>query len=308
MKCAGIDEAGYGPTLGPLCVVAVQVAGAIPAELPAAFAATGVRDSKRVHRPGDLAPLEAVCLPALAWLNGSHPATAAALFARFGEPLPDLVLTPWLAGAPCLALPVAATTLPSWDLASLTPVAAAGRIIHPPAYNQALAGGLNKAELELSLVRGLLAGLARDQASATVVDRLGGRRYYRELVQAAWPDDLVLIEEEAEAASRYLCQRGAHEHRVSFLVDGESQSPLTALASCLAKYTRELHMLLLNRWFCARHPGLRPTAGYPEDAKRWLRELGAEERAAFAAQLIRVERTAAGRAPPVSDSPPPAGG
>jgi ribonuclease HII len=290
MHCAGIDEAGYGPTLGPLCVVAVQVACAVPHDLPAILAATGVRDSKRVHRPGDLAPLEEVCLPALAWLSGKAPRSAAELFALLGEDHAQRQQAPWMAGAEDLVLPRSARALAAWRVAGIAPLGLSGRIVHPLGYNQALGSGLNKAELELALVRALLAGLRRDEQSATVVDRLGGRRYYRELVQAAWPDDLVLVEEEGPAASSYRCHHGAAEHRVAFLVDGESASPLTALASCLAKYARELHMLLFNRWFCDRQPGLRPTAGYPEDAKRWLKDLGAKDRSDFSRLMIRVER------------------
>jgi ribonuclease HII len=290
MHCAGIDEAGYGPTLGPLCVVAVQVACDEPHRLHDLLAATGVRDSKRVHRPGDLSPLEAVCLPAISWLTGKQPDTAADLLALLGEDRLQREQSPWMAGAEDLVLPQAAQGLAPWTLDGIAPLGLGARIVHPPAYNQALDRGINKAELELDLVGGLLAGLRRDASSAIVVDRLGGRRYYRELVQSAWPDDLVLVEEEGPAASRYLCQRRDDEHRVAFLVDGESASPLTALASCLAKYARELHMVLFNRWFCRRHPGLRPTAGYPEDAKRWLRELGEQDRLDFSSQLVRVER------------------
>jgi ribonuclease HII len=290
MHCAGIDEAGYGPTLGPLCVVAVQVAGADPACLHAVFADTGVRDSKRVHRPGDLTPLEEVCLPALAWLTGTPPGTAAELFALLGEDRRQRQQAPWMAAAEDLVLPLAARAPVAWTVAGISPLGLGGRIVHPLAYNLALGSGINKAELELSLVRELLAGLRRDELSSTVVDRLGGRRYYRELVQAAWPEDLVMVEDEGPAASSYLCRCGAGEHRVAFLVDGESASPLTALASCLAKYARELHMLLFNRWFCDRHPGLRPTAGYPEDAKRWLGDLGQRDRGDFSRLMIRVER------------------
>ena len=49
-------------------------------------------------------------------------------------------------------------------------------------------------------------------------------------------------------------------------------------------------MLLLNRWFVQRQPGLRPTAGYPDDAKRWLAEIASADRLAFAELLVRTER------------------
>ena len=43
-----------------------------------------------------------------------------------------------------------------------------------------------------------------------------------------------------------------------------------AAASILAKYTRELFMKNLNDYWCGRIDGLKPTAGYPEDAKRFM--------------------------------------
>ena len=60
---------------------------------------------------------------------------------------------------------------------------------------------------------------------------------------------------------------------VTFASRGEDRAFPTALASCMAKYTRELMIHLLNRWFCARVPGLKPTAGYYVDGKRFLRDL-----------------------------------
>ena len=50
-------------------------------------------------------------------------------------------------------------------------------------------------------------------------------------------------------------------------MQGESFLP-TALASMTAKYLRELSMRAFNEFWCARVPGLRPTAGYPTDAPR----------------------------------------
>ena len=40
-----------------------------------------------------------------------------------------------------------------------------------------------------------------------------------------------------------------------------------------AKYLRELHMVLLNRWWAEHLPELKPTAGYPQDARRFISEV-----------------------------------
>ena len=46
-----------------------------------------------------------------------------------------------------------------------------------------------------------------------------------------------------------------------------------ALASITAKYVRELFLRRLNHYFQQRIPGLKATAGYPQDAARFLREI-----------------------------------
>ncbi len=43
-----------------------------------------------------------------------------------------------------------------------------------------------------------------------------------------------------------------------------------ALSSMVSKYVRELMMRRLNRYFAGRMPALKPTAGYPVDAARFL--------------------------------------
>ena len=69
-----------------------------------------------------------------------------------------------------------------------------------------------------------------------------------------------------------------------FLEKGERMLP-TALASMTAKYLRELAMRPFNAFWRRHIPGLKPTAGYPADARRFLddirlmqRRLGIEDR------------------------------
>jgi hypothetical protein len=46
-------------------------------------------------------------------------------------------------------------------------------------------------------------------------------------------------------------------------------------------------MARFNRWFCARKPGLAPTAGYPEDARRWLADAASVLPDAVRSALVR---------------------
>lgn len=282
----GIDEAGYGPTLGPLAVVAACAEVGDPADFAAELGALGVADSKQVHKPGDLASLERVALPAAAWLSGFQPDSADDLFALLGESAADRAAAPWMAGAEALRLPVAASPLPTWSIASGSAIGMHGRLLHPRHLNAARRQGVNRAAAELDVVRTLLAHAHPDPAVPAVVgcDRLGGRKRYGDLLQRAWPGRSVDIVEETSPACRYRCDATT----AAFLVGGESAEPLIAAASCIAKYARELHMLLLNRHWSGRFAWLGPTAGYPEDAKRWLHQLGAGTVAAWQDDLVRA--------------------
>ena len=48
-----------------------------------------------------------------------------------------------------------------------------------------------------------------------------------------------------------------------------------ALASMLAKYLRELAMEQFNRFWQQRAPQVKPTKGYPQDARRFRQEVSA---------------------------------
>jgi ribonuclease HII len=286
MHLAGIDEAGYGPTLGPLTVVAVAVDAADGEALAVAAAALGIADSKEVHCPGDLAPLERVALGGLAWLAGRQPETAAEVFALLGEPASARDQR-WMDGAGQLGLPISSDAIEPWNPDGLRPLGVAGAIIQPTAYNRALADGCNKADLELRHVGDLLRWAETRGILEITVDRLGGRRYYRDPLQSVWPAAMVLIEDESPTASRYRVSGGTRDWQVSFRVGADAESPLVGLASCIAKYARELHMHLFNQHWSGTVADLAPTAGYPEDARRWLQAIGDNAIALHGPALIR---------------------
>ena len=70
---------------------------------------------------------------------------------------------------------------------------------------------------------------------------------------------------------------------------GDGKHAPVALASVLAKTVRELFMESLNTWFAEQVPGVRPTAGYPQDARRFLEDVASVlDRAAPRSQLVRL--------------------
>ncbi|MEM7516692.1 MAG: hypothetical protein AAF368_07190 [Planctomycetota bacterium] len=131
------------------------------------------------------------------------------------------------------------------------------------------------------------------------VDRQGGRRRYAELLRAAFPGaEVRIVSEATRAESRYEIigpcpERDASPRlmQIRFAERAEQRSFAVALASCYAKYARELSMRAFNNYFESLQPGLRPTAGYVQDGRRWIAEARpALERAKLDPALLIRER------------------
>jgi ribonuclease HII len=60
---------------------------------------------------------------------------------------------------------------------------------------------------------------------------------------------------------------------MTFVVEAETRHLPVALASMTAKYTRELIMARLNRYFQNYLPELKPTAGYFQDGRRYINDI-----------------------------------
>ena len=139
-----------------------------------------------------------------------------------------------------------------------------------------------KSAVEVALIGRVLRGLDASRPGSLVVDRLGGRKFYAGVL-AGWFGMLPEAIEEAPLRSRY--RVGALD--VEFAVGADAASPCVGAASCVAKFVRECWMGAFNAWWSRRLPGLRATAGYPEDAARWLRETQALRSPGEDALLIR---------------------
>jgi hypothetical protein len=109
------------------------------------------------------------------------------------------------------------------------------------------------------------------------LDKHGGRNRYGAILQHHFPDSWIETLDEGRSASRYRWTHGDAPIEATFRVGGEELLP-AALASMTAKYHRELAMHAFNAYWTTKLPGLKPTAGYPNDAKRFREEISQLQR------------------------------
>lgn len=342
---AGIDEAGYGPTLGPLCVGMALfrieswqpgdpapdlwhlLARAICKKPGDRRGRIPIADSKALKLPNDtttrhpLVHLERGLLSFLRALpDAPAPTTDQALFSLLGATLDD---RPWYSG-PDTILPLGSTA----DQLAIAASRIAGALdsagvqlldlrcltIPESAFNQVIRDTGSKSNATARAIGHHLRHILKSQSSSVsssppslpselsdlnseisnlkseisnplplriICDQLGGRTQYEPFLAHELGREVIPLSESGER-SRYQI---APDHIVQFMPEAESAHLPVALASMAAKFVRELSMLRFNRYWCARCPELKPTAGYSTDARRWLTDMAStlhpDERAAM---------------------------
>ena len=289
----GTDEAGYGPNLGPLVIsttcwelpalefdLYVVLSNAIDRDSTERGTKLHIADSKQVYSPGrGLASLETSALALLAQV-GPIPRTFLELVRVLTGV--DLLVTdgePWLRSE-TTALPVAASLAEIERLAQQlgeTCSAAGVRIaalrsdlVETPRFNaECAATGSKGVVLSRTTLKLLERNWPDDGVPALVTcDKHGGRNQYAALLSETFGELFIPRLEESPACSRYKLRAG----EIRFQVRAEQFLP-TAAASILSKYLREMAMEQFNSFWLAKVPGIKPTKGYPEDAKRFRQEI-----------------------------------
>lgn len=313
MHWVGIDEAGYGPNMGPLVMTAVVAeagdgvrTGGEPVrvldlwkDLASTVDRAGgdpgclwVDDSKAILQGGKGRDrLESACLAALHAAGRGVPGSLPELLEALGAGTPDEAeLSPWFdpdSRASQWPWVIARETIEglhsrrplappcgTWRLAAIESV-----VVGPARFNAGLEASGSKAEVHFAAFARLLHRAwerASDGATTFVTgDKHGGRHYYLEPLSRAFPEAWIDRGPERPESSRYTIRYGPRRMELTLVPKADRTDGLVALASIVSKAVRELWMDGFNGYWCARVPGLRPTAGYPVDARRFRRAIEA---------------------------------
>jgi ribonuclease HII len=300
----GIDEAGYGPNLGPLVMTAVacRVPGGAETDLwqllGRAVRRHGERDdgrlvvadSKLVYSTArGLACLEQTVLAALGvsplLLDESTPLfldLESLLTMLAPDWLGDLREEAWYTGNTELPVECDASDLyAARDLlrGECQQVGVAdtfwcrSAVVCARRFNDLTDRNDSKAAVLGHGLECLTRACVEDttaEPTAIMVDKHGGRNQYAALLREAFPDTVVLPRQEGPGCSVYDVKGLDRPVRVTFLPRADLAHFPVALASMVSKYLREGLMREFNAFWQRHVPGLRPTAGYPVDAARFF--------------------------------------
>jgi hypothetical protein len=305
---AGIDEAGYGPLLGPLVVARTVILcsgngapsgrdglwgvlrSAVCREVDDPRSRIPVNDSKQVYTPAaGVRHLERTVLSFLGQL-GCSPSTVEDLVGAIAFDRPSRSIhQPWYSPD------VQTASLPSSISKKVVTVdtrrlgkamATAGvrlasmqaAIVFEDRFNHLVGEHGTKAESAWRFVAGHLKAVWEeygDLSPLVVVDRQGGRKRYAGALVELFPDAVVKVVREGYLGSLYSVEQAGRKLFVDVRIGGDANELTAALASMLAKYVRELFMMRLQRFWQAAAPGVKPSAGYSGDGRRFLKEIEA---------------------------------
>lgn len=317
----GIDEAGYGPLLGPLVVSSAVLE--LPEEhlrsdlwklLKTAVAADKkklagrllITDSKKAYTPaagiGHLRKTVLSCLHAATPGLSLHTAAEllqmldAAALSRMGTYSWYENIHTQPLGHEAEDIGLSASVLRNTlQKKNIKLISLKSRCLDVSWFNDKVEKVRNKSRVLFTELCSLILDALNTcpdngQPLQIIVDRQGGRINYHQELLRMFPGASLTVLRQDEKMSSYEVQYGRKTFKIHFCIKADLKYLPVCLASMTSKYLREVLMEAQNDWFCRLCPELKPTAGYWEDGKRFITDL-AQKLPAFAfdeKKLIRM--------------------
>ncbi len=296
---SGIDEAGYGPTLGPLVITGVALQVPDPQADLWSILKTSITQapSRRDHRlriydskhlfkrKEGLKWLERTALVIMQAFDVPTQSLCTILNNLSPETLTEMKRYPWYREFD-LELPVEnsaeqialQTNAVKHDL-KINDIKPASLIVKPTLagqFNHIVDQTRNKSRMSLGMVLQVVHTMGKsfpNHPARFCIDRQGGRAHYRDAIALSLERNDLDILNESETLSTYQCNDTLCRTTFEFVTNGETRHMPIAIAGIISKYIRELLMAGLNRYWCEHIPNLKPTAGYYTDAQRFLADI-----------------------------------
>ena len=296
----GIDEAGFGPILGPLVVSAAGFTvpdellksdmwqlldGSVSCSKKHLSGRLLIADSKKAYsRSVGIGHLQRTVLASLACL-GNRPETFDELLNLLCPKCAGrLANYPWYRGqldcqfdgdsddidiaAKVFGRDLAANRMKLLNISSFC--------FDVGYYNEMVGKVKNKSSVLFTAVCQLIQN-AKDSSNGQelqiVIDRQGGRTHYTQPLRRMFSQMDLTVLKENDKLSSYELKGSGKTVRLHFVVKADDNYLPVALASMTSKFLRELLIQRINAYFAAHCAELKPTAGYWKDGCRFIEDL-----------------------------------
>ncbi len=273
MIYSGIDEAGLGPILGPYCGTMVTFNSREPLIdilKPYQKSVFYVDDSKKVYQGKyGFRKLELNVLSFFHLLTGKIPET-------IQEFIPSLNTERYVTDT--IKLPISVDSKEIIDQSNKTREIFNKNSIElqdikrtavsAENFNLLLDRWNNKSVVCQTIMEPLILSAFNSGSQNIVIDKQGGRKFYKEYLESILNCSIEIVEEE-DNKSVYL----AKNSKVIFMAKADSNNFETALASMISKYMRECSMIGFNNFWKQKNPQIKETAGYYTDGMRFINDL-----------------------------------
>ena len=297
---AGIDEAGYGPPLGPLIVSGVvfyvpdehrdanlwKLLTRYVSPNPRVKRKLVVADSKDVYsRSKGVGVIEETSLCFLSLSGGRHDRMGTLLRALAGEDADDALNYPWYQDQD-VEVPLSGRALGldrkterltrALEMSGVRFLGVRCLPLFEAAFNRSIEETKNKQSVLFDQAAKLISGMMKRYAGEDLlitIDKHGSRDRYAPLLGRRFRGARLVVRHQDRHVGHYRIRHRGRESDVRFVLNGEKHSMPVALASMFSKYVRELYMKLFNGFWRKHLPKVKSTAGYARDARRFLADI-----------------------------------